>query len=67
MMNVREDGILFMLVDADGNPVDRGDDLTDFRGNPSVLDSAECPRHSGSTGRVNNYYPSVYNLKWKEM
>ena len=66
MMNVREDGTLFMLVDAVGNPVDRGDAIADFRGDTSVLVSAECPRHSGSTGRVNNHFPSVYNLKWKE-
>jgi len=67
MMNVREDGVLFMLVDAVGNPVDRGDAIANFRGETSVLDSAECPRHGESTGRVNNHFPSVYNLKWKEL
>lgn len=66
-MNVREDGILFMLVDADGNPVDRGDTLVDFWGDTSLLISAECPRHSESRGLVNSHFPSVYNLKWKEM
>ena len=67
MLNVREDGILFMLVDDDGNSVDRGDILVDFCGDISVLVSAECPRHSGSKGRVNNYHPNIYNLKWKEL
>ena len=67
MMNVREDGVLFMLVDAYDNTVDRGDALANFRGETSVLISAECPRHGGSTGRVNNRFPSVYNLKWKEL
>jgi|TARA_R110002073_G_C9160093_1_gene554389 hypothetical protein len=67
MTSVDCDGRLWMLVDSDGNPVSRGDNITDNRGEVSVLDSAEMPRHSASTGRVNNYFPSVFSLEWKEV
>ncbi len=67
MTSVDCNGRLWMLVDSDGNPVSRGDTITDFRGEVSVLNSAEMPRHSASTGKVNNFYPSVFSLEWKVM
>ena len=51
-------------VNGDGNPVSKGDAITDFRGDACTLDSAEIPRHAASTGRVNNFFPSVFGLKW---
>ena len=38
-----------------------------YGGDSAVLDNAQCPRHDGSTGRVNNFFPSVFNLKWVEV
>lgn len=64
MTSVDGNGRLWMLVDSDGNPVSKGDAITDFRGEVCTLDSAEIPRHAASTGRVNNFFPSVFDLKW---
>lgn len=57
--------------------VKRGDVVTDFRGDKSVITGMQEPRHSSSEGRVlvaDNakvseaesaaYYPSVFGLKW---
>ncbi len=65
MTAIDGDGRLWMLVDGDGNPVSKGDAITDFRGDACTLESAEIPRHAASTGRVNNFFPSVFNLEWK--
>ena len=54
----------WVLLDKAGNPVDIGSPLVDFRGDETVLESAEVPRSENSTGRVNNYYPSVFGLEW---
>ena len=51
-------------MDENHEPVSIGQDLVDFRGDCAVLTDAECPRHEASTGRVNNFFPSVFNLKW---
>jgi succinyl-CoA synthetase beta subunit len=64
MTAIDSDGKMWMLVDGDGNPVSKGDAITDFRGEACTLDSAEIPRHAASTGRVNNFFPSVFGLKW---
>jgi hypothetical protein len=55
-----------------GEPVNKGDEILDFRGNESVLRGGQPPQHPGSTGRVtdtegNHVYPSVYSLKWVRM
>ena len=64
---IREDsnGCRWMLVDSKHQPVSRGDVITNFRGERTVIDSVEAPRHSGSTGRVNNFFPGVFDLQWK--
>ena len=67
MTNIDCDGKMWMLVDTDGFSVSRGDSITSFRGEVSVVDSAECPRHTASTGRVNNYFPSVFSLEWRRV
>ena len=64
MTGIDADGRMWMLVDSDGNPMSKGDAITDFRGDACTLDSAEIPRHSASTGRVNNFFPSVFSLRW---
>lgn len=60
------------LVDAmTGNPVVKGDVVTDFRGETATVESFELPRSAASTGRVyvakdgriSGFYPSVFNLK----
>jgi len=58
--------VKWRLVDENHEPVSIGQDLVDFRGDCAVLTDAECPRHEASTGRVNNFFPSVFNLKWVE-
>ncbi len=65
MKSVDCGGRIWTLVDLNGNPVSLGDTITSFRGEVSVLDSAAVPLHGGSTGRVNNYFPSVFDLEWK--
>ena len=60
-------GVTWRLVDENHGPVSVGQDLVDFRGDSAVLDNAQCPRHDGSTGRVNNFFPSVFDLKWVEV
>lgn len=60
-------GVKWQLVDKNREPVYDGDHIVDFRGNASVITSAEPPRHAASTGRVNNFFPSVFDLKWVEV
>ena len=61
-------GVTWRLVDENHEPVSIGQDLVDFRGDSAVLTDAQCPRlfilYDGSAGRVNNFFPSVFNLKW---
>jgi succinyl-CoA synthetase beta subunit len=64
MTGIDADGKMWILVDGDGNFMSKGDAITSFRGETDVLESAEIPRHAASTGRVNNFFPSVFNLKW---
>lgn len=62
------------LFHSDGRQVEVGDSVTGFRGEHATVVGWQEPRHAGSTGRVyvregtyeSSYYPSVYNLKWKE-
>jgi len=68
MIEENFNGATFRLVtENDMQPVSLNDPIENFRGEPDVLKNATCPRHGGSTGRVNNYYPSVYGLKWVEV
>jgi hypothetical protein len=60
-------GVTWQLVNEKHEPVYGGDRIVDFRGNASVITSAEPPRHAASTGRVNNFFPSVFDLKWVEV
>jgi len=64
MTGIDADGKMWILVDSDGNFMSEGDAITNFRGEASVIESAEIPRHAASTGRVNNFFPSVFSLKW---
>ena len=64
MTGIDANGKMWMLVDGDGNFMSKGDAITDFRGEAGVIESAEIPRHAASTGRVNNFFPSVFSLRW---
>lgn len=64
MTGIDADGKMWVLVDSDGNFMSKGDAITNFRGETGVIESAEIPRHSASTGRVNNFFPSVFSLRW---
>ena len=67
MKKIDSEGRIWLLTDRQGVPVEIGEKITCFRGEVSVLDSAEVPRHAGSTGRVNNFFPSVFNLEWRKI
>lgn len=67
MQSVGHDGKVFELVDKTGNPVNRGETITDFRGESDILESARAPHKPSSTGHVNNFYAGVYGLKWVEI
>jgi hypothetical protein len=64
MTGIDADGKMWILVDSDGNFMSKGDAITSFRGETGVIESAEIPRHPASTGRVNNFFPSVFSLRW---
>jgi hypothetical protein len=71
------------LVHKDSRkPVEKGEVLTDFRGDRAIFDHHVEPVHSGSTGRAYvmelddngdpirdssfGYYPSVFDLEWEQ-
>jgi hypothetical protein len=70
----------WLLVDkATNEPVNKGDTITDFRGEMHVLHDATPPRKPGAAGyatviytgnddrqHYHQCYVSVYNLKWIE-
>lgn len=59
---------LILVHEKTGQPVTVGEEVTDFRGDKSVVTGGEPPRHEGSTGRVHvergSYFPSVFDLVW---
>lgn len=64
----------FWVLDrADGPSVKQGDTLVDFRGDIATLLGGTPPHKPSSTGRVyvrdvngncQEFFPSVFNLKW---
>ena len=64
----------FALVDSDGFPVVAGQVVTDFRGEKHRVEGGRAPHKPESTGRVsvyrgrttlvNEFYPSVFGLRW---
>lgn len=65
---------LILVHSKSRKPVERGEVVTDFRGDTATVTGWDEPRHPGSTGRVyvkpadadwtHGYYPSVYDLEW---
>jgi hypothetical protein len=57
-----------VLTTEDGQPVEMGQVVLSFRGEPAKVTGGSAPHKSSSTGRVDtdrgSYYPSVYGLKW---
>jgi hypothetical protein len=51
-----------------GQPVQAGEILEDFRGNQSRVTGGQAPHKPSSTGKIyttaGNYYPSVFDCKW---
>jgi len=64
------DGKLWLLIDSVTQvSVERGQVLTDFRGEKEMVRDGTPPHKSNSTGRIrmapgNEYFPSVYGCKW---
>lgn len=65
------------LVDKDtGLPIAIGDNVNSFRGEEAIVTGGTPPHKEGSTGRVDvrwsgldssgSYFPSVFNLEWRE-
>lgn len=65
------------LINKQGSTVNIGDIVHDFRGKAAIVTDWALPKHSGSTGCVyikemdergltGGYYPSVYDLAWKD-
>jgi hypothetical protein len=53
------------LVDATtGKEVKPGDEITTFRGEVDIYRYAQPPHKESASGKVNDYYASVYNLKF---
>lgn len=75
MLKKQYNGKMMKLVnEKTGEAVQSGQELTDFRGEKSILIDATAPRHSASEGKayVNDvdsdfkgeYYVSCFGLKW---
>lgn len=67
---------MVLVHEATNLPVVKGDSVTDFRGEVSVVDDWQPPMHAASSGRVyvrhegndyaRGYFPSVFGLKFVE-
>jgi len=65
MIEENFNGLVYRLVKQEtGEPVSIGDPIENHRGEPTTIRNAACPRHEASSGRVNNYFPHVYDLEW---
>ena len=64
------DGKLWLLIDeVTQKSVERGQVLTDFRGEKEMVRGGTAPHKSNSTGRIrmapgSEYFPGVYGCKW---
>jgi hypothetical protein len=51
-----------------GQPVNAGEILEDFRGDQARVTGGRAPHHAASTGKIyttaGNYFPSVFNCQW---
>lgn len=75
MLKKQYDGKMMKLVDEKtGKQVNENEVVIDFRGDKSILISANPPRHSASEGKAyvkcvdsdfkGEYYVSCFGLKW---
>lgn len=56
-----------LVCSTTGKQLFMGDEITDFRGETTVIKSMRPPHKSSSSGFVNSYYASVYNTEWVEI
>jgi len=54
-----------LVHETTGKVFKEGDAVTSFRGEPDVIRYIEPPHKSSASGRVNNYYAGVYDLKFQ--
>lgn len=51
-----------------GEAVQKGEEVTNFRGAVAAINGGTSPHHEGSTGRIwtdcGEFYPSVFDLVW---
>lgn len=67
-----------LVYESTGKPVEIGDRVKSFRGEPYEVVRIEGPRRSGSTGRLwvrndsmrptdeTSYFPSVFGAEWSD-
>jgi|LakMenE01Jun11ns_1017448.scaffolds.fasta_scaffold9959586_22 hypothetical protein len=68
MIKMGYDNKQFKLINKDtGIEVNEGDDIVSFRGVATKVNYVQAPHKPSSSGKVNGYYASVYNLKWEEI
>ncbi len=56
-----------LVCSSTGIEMGIGSEVLSFRGERSVITSMAPPHKSSASGYVNNYYASVYNLKFVEV
>lgn len=61
-----EDRLFHLIHEGTGEPVCIGERITDFRGDEDVVESARPPHKPEAAGYVNDFYASVFGLKWIE-
>lgn len=53
-----------LINQTTGEEVRKGDTITTFRGEEQICRYINPPHKSSSVGHVNNFYASVFNLKF---
>jgi len=56
-----------LIEESTGQVVNKGDVITTFRGETSIVRDVNPPHKPSSSGRVNGYYASVWGLKFVEV
>ena len=56
-----------LVCSTTGKQLFIGDEITDFRGEKTIVTSMNPPHKSSSSGFVNSYYASVYNTEFVEI
>jgi len=61
------DGQYDLIDKATGQGIRPGDFIQSFRGEIVRADHWQAPHKPGASGKVNGFYASVFDLKWKKV